>query len=66
MQSKNFLNKKIKVTQIKGGSKLNPRQKSNLIGLGLRGIGSSSSLKATLPIIGMIDKVNHVIEVSVE
>lgn len=66
MQSKNFLNKKIKVTQIKSDSKLNPRQKSNLIGLGLRGIGTSSNLKATLPIIGMIERVNHVVEVSVE
>jgi ribosomal protein L30/L7E len=56
MNLENFLNKKIIVKQIKGGSKLNDRQKSTIIGLGLRGIGSKSELVATHSIIGMIKK----------
>lgn len=64
MQFDNFLNKKVIVTQIKGGSKLNDRQKGNLIGLGLRGIGTSVEVKATQAIIGMIRKVGHIVKVS--
>lgn len=65
MQFDNFLNKKIKVTQVKGGSKLNDRQKGNLIGLGLRGMGSSAEIpNATQPILGMIRKVGHIVKVS--
>ena len=60
----NFLNKKILVSQIKGGSKLTDRQKGSLIGLGLRGIGSKSTLAATAPVLGMVKKVQHVIKVS--
>lgn len=65
MNFDNFLDKKIFVSQIKGGSKLNPRQKGNIVGLGLRGIGSSVEVKATKPILGMIKKVAHVIKVSI-
>jgi ribosomal protein L30 len=64
MQFDNFLNKKITVTQIKGGSKLNDRQKGNLIGLGLRGIGTSVEVKADQSILGMIKKVGHIIKIS--
>ena len=64
MQFDNFLNKKIIVTQIKSGSKFNDRQKGNLIGLGLRGIGTASTLQASKEIIGMIKKVAHAIKVS--
>ncbi len=64
MQFDNFLNKKIIVTQTKGGSKLNDRQKGNLIGLGLRGIGTSVEINATQCIIGMIRKVGHIVKVS--
>lgn len=63
MKLENFLNKKITVTQVKGGSKLNDRQKGNLIGLGLRGIGSSSELTATQAVLGMIKKVGHIVEI---
>jgi ribosomal protein L30 len=64
MKIENYLNKNIKITQIKGGSKLNARQKGSLIGLGLRGIGSSSEFKADNSIIGMVKKVYHVIKIS--
>ena len=61
---KEFLNKKIIVTQVKGGSKLNDRQKGNLIGLGLRGIGSSSQLNASEAVLGMVKKVEHIVKIS--
>jgi ribosomal protein L30/L7E len=64
MQFDNFLNKKITITQVKGGSKLNDRQKGNLIGLGLRGIGTSVVISATQPTIGMIRKIGHIVKVS--
>jgi ribosomal protein L30/L7E len=63
MQFDNFLNKQVIVTQIKGGSKFNDRQKGNLIGLGLRGIGSSAKVLASQSTIGMIKKVAHAIKV---
>jgi ribosomal protein L30 len=64
MQIKDFLNKQITITQVKGGSKLNDRQKGSLIGLGLRGIGSSSSLKCDQSILGMLKKIEHIIKIS--
>ena len=64
MQIKDFLNKKIIITQIKGGSKLNDRQRGNLIGLGLRGIGSSSNLNCDQSIFGMIKKIEHIVKIS--
>lgn len=64
MQLDNFLNKKVCVTQTKGGSKLTDRQKGSLIGLGLRGIGSTAELTCSESILGMIKKVQHVIKVS--
>lgn len=64
MQLDIFLNKKVVVTQVKGGSKLNDRQKGNLIGLGLRGIGSSATLECNPPILGMIKKVAHIVKIS--
>jgi ribosomal protein L30/L7E len=64
MQFDNFLNKKIIITQIKGGSKLNDRQKGNLIGLGLRGIGSSVNISCNQANLGMIKKVSHILKIS--
>jgi ribosomal protein L30/L7E len=64
MQFNNFLNKEITITQIKGGSKLNDRQKGSLLGLGLRGIGSSSKFSCTQPILGMVKKIGHVVKIS--
>lgn len=56
--------KNILVTQIKSSSGLKQRQKANLIGLGLRGIGSQSNLLSSDSVLGMIKKVNHLIKVS--
>lgn len=59
----NFLNKKIRVTQVKSEAKLNARQKGNVIGLGLRGVNTTSSLDCTSSTIGMIKRVNHIVKV---
>lgn len=64
MQIKAFLNKQIIVTQTKGGSKLNSRQRGNLIGLGLRGIGSNSTIKCDSSTLGMIKKIEHIVKIS--
>ena len=64
MKLDNFLNKKILVQQVKGGSKLTEKQKGSLIGLGLRGIGSSAELTCCESVLGMVRKVQHVIKVS--
>jgi len=64
MKLENYLNKDIVLTQVKSSSKLNPRQKNNLRGLGLKKIGSKSNLKADNSIIGMIQKVQHIIKIS--
>lgn len=59
-----YLNKKVKITQIKGGSKLNARQKGSLVGLGLRGIGTFFEIKVDNSVLGMIKKVQHIIKIS--
>lgn len=64
MKLDKILNKNVKITQVKGGSKLNDRQKSTLIGLGLRGIGSTVELKIDNSIAGMIKKIYHIIKIS--
>ena len=60
----NFLNKKIIVTQVKGGNKLTDKQKANLIGLGLRGINTKSELVCTNSVLGMVRKAQHLLQVS--
>jgi large subunit ribosomal protein L30 len=64
MQFDEFINKKIVVSQVKSGSKFNKRQQGTLIGLGLRGIGSSSTFQGSQEIVGMIRKVGHAVKVS--
>jgi ribosomal protein L30/L7E len=64
MKMEYYLNKKVKITQIKGGSKLNARQKGSLVGLGLRGIGTFFEIKVDNSVLGMIKKIQHVIKIS--
>jgi len=64
MKMEYYLNKKVKITQVKGGSKLNARQKGSLVGLGLRGIGTFFEIKVDNSVLGMIKKVQHVIKIS--
>ncbi len=64
MKFDNFLNKKVKITQIKGGSKATDKVKGNLIGLGLRGIGSSVEITVSSAVLGMIKKVGHLLKIN--
>lgn len=61
----NFLGKKINITQVRSETKLVRKQKSTLVGLGLRGVNTSSELLGSKEVIGMINKVNHLVKVSV-
>jgi large subunit ribosomal protein L30 len=64
MKLDNYLNKNITITQIKSGSKLTKKQAQNIIGLGLRGIGSSTQVKVDNSILGMIRKIQQIIKIS--
>ena len=55
--------KRIKVTQVRsqiGGTR---RQRESLLGLGLRGIGWSSTVPDTAATRGLIGKVAHLVQV---
>ncbi len=54
------------VKQVKSSVDATERQKANLLGLGLRKIGSISELKCTADIYGMLTKVSHLITVNVK
>ncbi len=55
---------KIKIKQIKSSIKNLRKQKLTLLALGLRGIGKEVVHKNTSNIKGMIEKVNHLVEVT--
>jgi len=61
----NLLAKSVVVIQIKSENKLVERQKSTLIGLGLRGVNTNSTLLVSKDILGMIKKVSHLVKVCV-
>ena len=61
----NFLNKKINIIQLKSDSNLIKKQKTTVIGVGLRGINSNSQLIASKDVLGMVEKVSHLVKVSV-
>lgn len=54
---------KVKVTQVASTIGCSVVQKSNILGLGLKGIGKSKVLEATPSVFGMIDKVKHLLKV---
>ncbi len=54
---------KIKITQIKSGIDRSERQKQTLIALGLKKINASREVEATPQILGMVNKVSHLIKV---
>lgn len=64
MKINDLLDKTVTLTQVRSGSKFTKKQKGNLLGLGLRGIGSSVELKCNQPILGMIRKISHVIKIT--
>lgn len=55
---------KIKVTQVKSSIKRLRSQKRTLEALGLRGIGKEITHKATPNILGMIEKVKHLVKIT--
>ena len=54
---------KIKVTQVKSGIDRSERQKRTLLALGLRKMLASVEVEATPQILGMVGKVNHLVQV---
>jgi large subunit ribosomal protein L30 len=55
--------KKIKITQVKSGIDRSERQKQTLIALGLRRLNATKEVEATPQILGMVNKVSHLIKV---
>jgi large subunit ribosomal protein L30 len=55
--------KKIKITQVKSGIDRSERQKLTLQALGLNKMNASKEVEATPQILGMINKVNHLVKV---
>jgi len=55
--------KKIRITQIKSGIDRSERQKQTLIALGLKKLNATKEVEATPQILGMVNKVNHLIKV---
>jgi len=55
--------KKIKITQVKSGIDRSERQKQTLIALGLKKLNASKEVEGTPQILGMIDKVAHLVKV---
>ena len=55
--------KKIKITQVKSGIDRPERQKQTLIALGLKKLNATKEVEATPQILGMINKVSHLVKV---
>ena len=55
--------KKIKITQVKSGIDRPERQKQTLIALGLKKLNASKEVEVTPQILGMINKVAHLVKV---
>jgi large subunit ribosomal protein L30 len=55
--------KKIKITQVKSGIDRSERQKQTLIALGLRKVNATKEVEATPQILGMVNKVSHLVKV---
>ncbi|HQR91727.1 MAG: 50S ribosomal protein L30 [Bacteroidetes bacterium 24-39-8] len=55
--------KKIKITQVKSGIDRPERQKLTLKALGLKKLNASKEVEATPQILGMVNKVSHLVKV---
>jgi large subunit ribosomal protein L30 len=55
--------KKIKVTQVKSTIDRSERQKRTMEALGLKKMNASVEVEATPQILGMVNKVNHLVKV---
>ena len=54
---------KIKITQVKSGIDRSERQKLTLKALGLNKMNASKKVEATPQILGMVNKVSHLVKV---
>lgn len=54
---------KIKITQVKSKIGSTSRQKKTLEALGIRKLNNSVEVEATPQIMGMVNKVNHLLKV---
>jgi len=54
---------KIRITQKRSKIGSSKRQKDTLYALGLRKVNNSVEVEATPQILGMVNKVNHIVEV---
>lgn len=55
--------KKIRVTQVKSVIDRSERQKRTMIALGLKKLNATVEVEATPQILGMVQKVNHLVKV---
>lgn len=55
--------KKVKITQVKSVIDRSERQKKTMAALGLRKMNASVEKEATPQVLGMINKVNHLVKV---
>ncbi len=55
--------KKIRITQVASGNGRKPGQQATLIGLGLNKISKSVEVTATPEVLGMVNKVKHLLKV---
>ena len=54
---------KIKITQVKSGIDRPERQKKTLIALGLTKLHATKEVEATPQVLGMVEKVSHLVTV---
>ncbi len=54
---------KIKITQVKSVIDRSERQKKTVSALGLKKLNASVEVEATPQILGMVNKVNHLVKV---
>lgn len=55
--------KKVKITQVKSVIDRSERQKKTMVALGLKKMNASVEVEATPQILGMVNKVNHLVKV---
>ena len=53
--------KKIKITQVRSGIDRPERQKRTLVALGLNKMNASREVEATPQVLGMLNKVTHLV-----
>ncbi|HRD58476.1 MAG TPA: 50S ribosomal protein L30 [Ferruginibacter sp.] len=57
------MSKKIKVTQIKSTIDRPERQKRTMVALGLKKMNATVEVEATPQVLGMVNKVSHLVKV---